>query len=298
MKSATSNRFGLSAAMTTPFRSNGAIDHERLASHARWCLDNGCASVTAFGTTGEGASIGISERDQILGALAGKGVEGRDVVVCVAASSVDETLVQARMAAEFGSRNLLLPPPFYFKGVSDEGLFAWFVQILDKLGGAAGGVLLYNIPSVTQVALSVELIGRLKEAFPGVIAGVKDSSGDWAYTQRLLAAHKNLAILIGDERFLAQGVRLGGQGAISGLANICPQALLPLARDGQGNERIDGLVEEVLRYPVTPAVKALVAHRSGDRAWLHVRAPLAAIGEAEALRLGSVYDHLFEAKAA
>ena len=237
MKSATSNRFGLSAAMTTPFRSNGAIDHERLASHARWCLDNGCASVTAFGTTGEGASIGISERDQILGALAGKGVEGRDVVVCVAASSVDETLVQARMAAEFGSRNLLLPPPFYFKGVSDEGLFAWFVQILDKLGGAAGGVLLYNIPSVTQVALSVELIGRLKEAFPGVIAGVKDSSGDWAYTQRLLAAHKNLAILIGDERFLAQGVRLGGQGAISGLANIC-RRLFCLWR-GMGRARAD-----------------------------------------------------------
>lgn len=294
----TSDRFGLSAAMTTPFRPNGAIDLALCASHARWCLESGCTSITAFGTTGEGASIGTSGREQILGSLAGAGVEGRDVVVCVTASSVHELLVQARMAADFGARNILLPPPFYFKGVSDEGLFAWFSQVLEKLGSAARGIILYNIPSVTQIPLSVELIGRLKEAFPGVVTGVKDSSGDWAYTQRLLSAHKDLAILIGDERYLAEGVRLGGQGAISGLANVCPQALLPLARDGRDDGRINGLVGEVLKYPVTPAVKALVAHRTGNAAWLNVRAPLIAIGEGDAGRLSLAYDRLFEAQAA
>ncbi|MBL0405993.1 dihydrodipicolinate synthase family protein [Microvirga aerilata] len=298
MTLATPKRFGLSAALTTPFRPDGAIELTRLAGHARWCLDQSCSSVTAFGTTGEGASIDTSGREQVLGALAGVGVEGRDVVVCVAAASVQEAVVQGRMAADFGGRNLLLPPPFYFKGVSDEGLFAWFSQVLEKLGAAAGGVLLYNIPSVTQVALSVELIGRLKQAFPGVVTGVKDSSGDWAYTQRLLSVHRDLAILIGDERYLAEGVRLGGQGAISGLANVCPQALLPLACDGRGDERIDSLVEEVLRYPVVPAVKALVAYRSDDRTWLRVRAPLVEVGEAEASHLGTVYNHLFAAKAA
>jgi 4-hydroxy-tetrahydrodipicolinate synthase len=287
-------RFGLSAAMSTPFRPDGAIDLARFARHARWCLENGCASVTAFGTTGEGASIDSSGREQVLGALASAGIEGGDVVVCVAAASVDEALAQARMAADFGSRNLLLPPPFYFKGVSDDGLFLWFSQVLEKLGAAAGGVILYNIPAVTQVALSVELIARLKRAFPGIITGVKDYSADWAYTQKLLAAHKDLAILIGDERYLAEGVRRGGEGAISGLANVCPQVLLPLAQDGRGDARINSLVDEVLRYSVVPAVKALVAHRSGDRTWLNVRAPLVALDEIEASRLGSVLDHLFE----
>lgn len=202
------------------------------------------------------------------------------------------------MAAEFGSRGLLLPPPFYFKGVSDDGLFSWFSQVLEKLGPAARGVILYNIPSVTQVALSIDLIRRLKQAFPAVITGVKDSSGDWAYTQELLAAHRDLAILIGDERYLAQGVQRGGQGAISGLANICPQALLRLARDGQEDGRINRLVDEVLKYPVTPAVKALVAHRTGEPEWLNVRAPLISIKEGDAARLCAAYDGLFEAEAA
>ena len=298
MTKTTFDRFGLSAALTTPFRPDGSVDLARLAEHARWCLANGCDSVTAFGTTGEGASIGISGREQVLGALGGAGIDGQDVVVCVAASSVHEALLQARMAAEFGSRDLLLPPPFYFKGVNDEGLFAWFTQILEKLGASGPSVILYNIPSVTQVGLSVELIGRLKRAFPGVVTGVKDSSGDWGYTQKLLAAHKDLAILIGDERYLAEGVRLGGQGAISGLANVCPQALLPLARDGRGDERINSLVDEVLKFPVIPAVKALVAHRSADSNWLHVRAPLTALRDIDVLRLSSAYDRLFEAKAA
>ncbi|WOS65262.1 dihydrodipicolinate synthase family protein [Sinorhizobium fredii] len=289
-----SSRFGLSAAMVTPFRQDGSIDSPRFARHARACLDNGCASVTAFGTTGEGASIDICDRERALGALAGAGIEGRDVVVCVAAASAGEALAQARMAADFDSRNLLLPPPFYFKGVSDEGLFAWFCEVLEKLGTAAGGVILYSIPSVTQVTLSVELIARLKQAFPGVVTGVKDSSGDWGYTQKLLAAHNDLAILIGDERYLAEGVHLGAEGAISGLANVCPQPLLGLAQDGRGDARINGLVDEVLKYPVVPAVKALVAHRSGERAWLNVRAPLVGLGEVEAARLGLLFDRLFE----
>ncbi len=290
------SRFGLSAAMTTPFHEDGALDLARMADHARWCLASGCSSVTVFGTTGEGASIGLSGREQVLGALSDADIKGENVVYCVAASSVHEALSQGRMAGDFGCRGLLLTPPFYFKGISDEGLFSWFADVLEKLGAAARGVILYNIPSVTQVALSVDLIGRLKQAFPGVIAGVKDSSGDWEYTQRLLASHSDLAILIGDERYLAEGVRRGGQGAISGLANVCPGVLRPLAMDGQGNERINQLVDTVLQYPVTPAVKALVAHRTGDAAWLNVRAPFVRLSAQDAGRLGSVYDQLFAVK--
>jgi 4-hydroxy-tetrahydrodipicolinate synthase len=288
-------RFGLSAALTTPFGPDGSIDIRRMTDHAGWCLENGCASITVFGTTGEGASIGITERKQVLGALAGSGVERQSIVVCVAAPSMPEAVAQARMAIEFGCRGLLLTPPFYFKGITDEGLFAWFSGVLESLGPGAPDVILYNIPSVTHVALSIELVARLKSAFAGLVAGVKDSSGDWGYTQRLLAAHSDLAILIGDERYLAEGVRRGGQGAISGLANICPQALLPLADQGQGDERITRLVNEVLKHPVIPAVKTLMAHRTWDSAWARVRPPLVGLSTAEAERLGGLYDDLFAA---
>ncbi|MFC1459992.1 dihydrodipicolinate synthase family protein [Microvirga arabica] len=291
------DRFGLSAAMTTPFFATGALDLSRLADHARWCLANGCTSVTVFGTTGEGASVGTSGREQVLGALAAAGIRGEGVVYCIAASSIHEAVAQGRMAAEFSCRGLLLTPPFYFKGVSDDGVFSWFASVLQKLGSAARNVILYNLPSVTQVSLSVELIERLKREFPGIITGVKDSSGDWEYTRRLLAEHSDLAILIGDERYLAEGVRRGGQGAISGLANICPGVLRPLAIDGQDDQRINRLVDEVLKYPVVPAVKALLTRRTGDEAWLNVRAPLVRLPAMDVGQLGAFYDDLFMDKA-
>jgi 4-hydroxy-tetrahydrodipicolinate synthase len=287
------DRFGLSAALTTPFGPDGSIDVPRLVGHVRWCLENGCTSVTAFGTTGEGTSIGISGREEVLRALADAGIRGGNVVVCVAAPAVQDAVAQANRAFAFGCRGVLLTPPFYFKGIAEDGLFAWYGLVLESLGPAARDIILYNIPSVTQVPLSVELVGRLKNAFPGIVSGVKDSSGDWTYTQQLLAAHGDLSVLIGDERYLAEGVRRGGQGAISGIANVCPAALLPLAVHGQGDQRIDRLVDEVLRYPVIPAVKTLVAHRTGDTAWLRVKPPLMGLTTPEAERLTSVYDRLF-----
>jgi 4-hydroxy-tetrahydrodipicolinate synthase len=289
-------RFGLSAALTTPFRPGGAIDPSRLVAQARWCLAEGCSSVTLFGTTGEGASIGEADRVAILEALATGDIAGGRIVGAVAAAAVSDAVTQARLTLAIGCKALLLPPPFYFKGVSDDGLFAWYAGVFEQLGAAARDVLLYNIPSVTAVPLSIDLIGRLRDAFPGIVIGVKDSSGDWPYTQRLLAAHGDLAILIGDERYLAEGVRRGGQGAISGLANICPRLLLPLAVEGRDDPRIADLVAEVLKYPVTPAVKALVAHRTGEAAWLSVRPPLMPLGAEDAARLAQRYDRLFAAE--
>jgi len=290
------DRFGLSCALATPFHADGAVDHGRLVSHVRWCLAAGCDSVTAFGTTGEGASLGLSERERILAALKGAGIDLRaQVLGGVAATSVEDALVQTRLLLDAGCRGVLLTPPFYFKDVSNDGLLAWFSELFGALEGRARDVIVYNIPSVSAVALSVELIGRLRAAFPDTIAGVKDSSGDWPYTERLLAAHRDLAILIGDERDLARGVRLGAEGAISGLANICPDRLLPLVRAGQADERIAALVEEVLKYPVTPAVKALVAHRAGDEAWVNVRPPLVRLDPDDAASLTGAFEAILNA---
>jgi 4-hydroxy-tetrahydrodipicolinate synthase len=293
------DRFGLSCALATPFDADGAVDHARLVSHVRGRLAADCDSVTVFGTTGEGSSLGLSARQQILGALKGAGIDLRaHVLGAVAAASVEDALAQTRLLLDAGCRGVLLTPPFYFKNVSDDGLFAWFSALFEALNGRARDVIVYNIPSVSAVALSVELIGRLRTAFPDAIMGVKDSSGDWPYTERLLAAHRDIAILIGDERHLARGVQLGAEGAISGLANICPDRLLPLIRAGQADERIAALVDEVLKYPVTPAVKALIAHRTGDAAWLNVRPPLVPIGPADAARLTGAFEAIFAAEVA
>lgn len=292
-------KFGVSAALALPVMADEAVDLVRLVAHARRCIDGGCSSVTLFGTTGEGASIGLSGRERMLGALIGAAFPARQAIIGgVASSTVHDALAQCRMLVEADCRAVLLTPPFYFKGITDDGLFAWFARVFEKLGSHARDVLLYNIPSVTAVPLSVELVSWLRTAFPQVILGVKDSGGDFAYTKRLLEAHRDLVILIGDERGLADGVRLGGQGAISGLANIYPGELAALIRDGRADPRIPLLVEEVLRHPVVPAVKALIAHQTNDPAWLRVRSPLSALDEATAKRIGAAADAIFAAKAA
>lgn len=170
-------RFGLSAALVSPFDERGGPDLARLVGHARAVLAEGCDSITLFGTTGEGFSIPLRERAAMLGAVAGAGISLDKVYAGVSATTVAEAAEQAELALSAGVRGLLVAPPFYLKGVDDEGLYGWFRDFLGRLGGEARGVILYHIPGQTAVPLSSSLVRRLRDAFGGVIAGIKDSSG-------------------------------------------------------------------------------------------------------------------------
>lgn len=291
-------KFGLSAALTTPFETDGSIAIDAMIAQAKRSLDAGCNSVTLFGTTGEGCSIGSRERTQVLSAFAAAGISPKNIVVGVLVDSAEDAADQSREALEAGARNILLAPPSYFKNVSDEGLFQWFSRVFALIGSGARDVLAYNIPSVTMVTLSVDLIGRLRTEFPGIVTGVKDSGGDWTYTERLLKEHGELVILIGDERHLAKGVRMGGQGAISGCANFIPREVRAMAVDGVDDQRVEDLVVELLKFPVTPAVKVLVSQITGEDIWLTVRPPLVAISTEGRARLIDAFDALFRSKAA
>ncbi|MBB3238500.1 dihydrodipicolinate synthase family protein [Phyllobacterium endophyticum] len=292
------DRFGLSAALTTRFNAEMRIDVPKAVEHARHCLDSGCNSVTLFGTTGEGSSIGDEERGIVIQAFLDAGIEPKQIVVGVMANSYIDAAVQSRHALEAGCRGVLLAPPSYFKNVSDDGLFVWFSSVFEQTGPQARDIFLYNIPSVTAVEISVDLVTRLRETFPHVVAGVKDSSGNWPFTEKLLERHKDLAILIGDERSLAAGVRLGGQGAISGMANLYADRLLPMVNEGRDDPAMIEAVNELLKFPVTPAVKALVAYQAGDDGWRRARAPLQALSDADCRRLAGIFDRLFVAAAA
>lgn len=291
-------RFGLSVALTTPFNDAGEIMIDMMIAQARRSLAAGCASCTLFGTTGEGSSIGMTERERVLAAFLDAPIAPEQIVVGVLVDAAEDAALQSCQALSKGVRNILLAPPSYFKNVSDDGLFGWFSHVFKALGDQARDIIVYNIPSVTMVPLSVALIGRLREAFPGIVTGVKDSSGDWAYTQALLKAHSDLIILIGDERHLAAGVRMGGQGAISGMANFAPQEVGMMAYEGRDDERVVDFVAELLKFPVTPAVKAMVARQLNDEKWLAVRAPLLSISKDGQEQLGQVFDRLFQTKAA
>lgn len=285
------SRFGLSCAIATPFDSSGAVDTRRLAEHASDCLARGCDSITLFGTTGEGASVGLAARGKVFDAMLATGLEPRrQLLATVVASSIEDAADQARMALDADVRGMLLTPPFYFRGVPDDALFGWFGQLFDRLGGRARDMFAYHLPSVTGMPLSVELIGRLKTAFPGVIVGVKDSSATWSNTVTLLEAHGDLMILVGDERDLAKSVAMGGSGSICGVANIAPEILAGAARHGRDDPRIRPVVEAIVAHPVLPAIKALVAHQRSDPAWRTMRPPMVDLDPAAGKALIAAFE--------
>lgn len=289
MRSA-SNRFGLSCASITPFASSGAVDVPRLIAHLHRCLAEGCDSFTLFGTTGEGASVGLAERNLVLESAI-DAFDGNQVLVGVAASAPVDAAAQANPLFDAGGRGVLLAPPFYFKGVADEGLYAWFSRAIEAMH-APRGVFLYHLPSVTQVPLSLPLIGRLRKAFPEVVAGVKDSGGDWSYTERLLAAHGDAHILVGDERFLARAMQHGASGAINGFSNFCARRLRPLIERGEEDAGLCALVDLLLETSVIPGIKALVAHVARDPAFARVAPPLTELPAAQAVRLIEAFEAL------
>ena len=198
---------------------------------------------------------------------------GRQLHCGVMAPTIDGAAEQGRQALDAGARGLLVAPPFYLKGVGDDGLFAWFARVFDAIGPALRGVVVYHIPGQTQIPISNDLVARLRTAYPEAIAGIKDSSGDWASTESFLAAHGDLAILVGDERLLGRGMRAGAAGSICGVANILPGRLRAVIDGASDDACVDRVVDLIVAHPVLPAVKALVAHRRGDPGFHAMRPP-------------------------
>jgi 4-hydroxy-tetrahydrodipicolinate synthase len=297
-KAATKGRIGLNCALSTPFGKAGGIDLVRLVAHAKWVLANGCDGITVFGTTGEGASIGLAERNQVFGALAASGFAmRRQVIAGASASALEDLLAQMRAAYDADCRAILLAPPYYFAGVGDDGLFAFFSDLFTRLGAQLRDVILYHIPGMTRVDISVALVKRLAEAFPGAVIGVKDSNGKWEDTERRLTELKGMQILVGDERQLARAVRMGGSGSICGMANIAPDILRPLAIEGREDARVVAMVDALLAYSFMSAIKAMIADRTGDAGWSVMRPPLAALGTKQAKALASALGKIRQAKA-
>jgi 4-hydroxy-tetrahydrodipicolinate synthase len=269
--------------MTTPFSAGGEIDWGRYAAHAKNLLGRGMQAVTAFGTTGEGVSIPAAVRASLYEQFAARGIWPGQLVECVYGLSIADAAAQARQAIEAGCAAVLLTPPFYFKDPSGEGVHAWFSRTFEAIGPAARDIIVYNIPQLTGVTVGLDSLARLRRAFGSVIGGVKDSGGNWAYTEKLVRANADIAILVGNEGHLAAAVRLGASGAISGLANFAPELVGRLV-SGVDDPRIEGLLAAVLARPVVPAIKAYMG-ATLDPAWSNVLPPLWALNPADTDKL-------------
>lgn len=296
MPATRSDKFGISAAITTPFTPDGAIDIDLLCKHAKSLLSQGCVSFTLGGTTGEGPHLSGDEKIAAHKALLASGIAPTQIIVGIIESALSDAIQAAKTASSLGARYVLVTPPYYFKGSSDAGQIVWFRQFLDAISDTRLQVILYHIPQVSAAPVGPDMIAALIESHPDMIAGVKDSSGDWENAKTLLDRFSDRHILIGDERLLGAAIALGASGAISGVANFAPDLLVPLLDSKTPDSRLAPLVNALIELPVTPAVKALVAHRTGCAQWSRVRAPLVELTQEQYEWITNSYDTLFAAR--
>ena len=281
----------LYAAAVTPLGADGSIDLERLARHCRRLLAGGCDGIVLFGTTGEGPSFSVEERQAALAGLIATGLAPEALMAATGCAALPDSRRLTSGALAEGCRNVLMMPPFFFREADDDGLYHAFAEVIEGARGDDLSLYLYNIPSMSGSVLGPDLIDRLRRGFPGVIAGVKDSSGDWRTSAELLERFPDLAIYLGHEPHLARALAAGARGAVSGLANGCPGLLRALLDgDRAAAARIDRLVDILLRYPVVPAIKALVAAATGEPAFRAVRPALRPLSEQDSAALIGAID--------
>jgi 4-hydroxy-tetrahydrodipicolinate synthase len=289
---------GVWAPAITPFKADLSPDPQRYARHARWLLANGCTGLAAFGTNSEANSLNAEERMALLEYLVANGVPATSLMPGTGCCALTDTVRLTAHAVALGCAGALMLPPFYYKGVSEEGLFRSFSEVIERVGDARLRVYLYHIPPVSQIPIPIPLIERLRNRYPEIIAGIKDSSGDWNNTKALLDAFAGTGfdVFAGSEMFLLANMRHGGVGCISATANVNPAAIHRLYESWQSPEA-DGLQEAltatravVQKYPVIPALKAIVARGFDDPDWLTVRPPLVELTAAQRESLAADLD--------
>jgi 4-hydroxy-tetrahydrodipicolinate synthase len=288
---------GVLAPVVTPFHADLRPDPGRLARHCRWLLAQD-VGLAVFGTNSEANSLSLEERIELLDHLVGAGVDPARMMPGTGCCALPDSVRLTAHAVKLGCAGVLMLPPFYYKGVSDEGLFRSFAEVIERVGDARLRVYLYHIPPVAQVPISPPLVERLLRAYPAQVVGMKDSSGDWANTQTFLErfAGAGFDVFAGSETFLLRTLRHGGAGCISATANVHPGPIARLfatwrAADADAQQaRLDEIRAVFQRFPMIPALKAAVAHHGRDAGWAAVRPPLVPLLPGQAADLVAELD--------
>jgi 4-hydroxy-tetrahydrodipicolinate synthase len=276
---------GVYSPVVTPFTTNLRPDHDRFVRHCRWLIEQD-VGLAVFGTNSEANSLSIDEKKALLDTLLGAGIPADRLMPGTGCAALTDSVELTRHAISLGCNRVLMLPPFYYKGVSDEGLFRSYAEIIEQVGTDALRIYLYHIPPVSQVPLSLELIERLLNAYPQVIAGVKDSSGDWSNTQGMLERFgpRGFDVFAGSETFLLATMRAGGAGCITATGNVNPAAIVELYRNWRAadadarQKALDATRAAFAKFPMIPALKAAIGIYTNEPEWGTVRPPLVALG--------------------
>lgn len=283
---------GVFAAALTLLDADFAPDTLACVAHCRWLLANGCDGIGLLGTTGEAPSFSVSQRLGLLDAALEGGIAKHRLMVGTGAAALADAVELTGHAVSSGVAGCLVVPPFYFKNIGDEGLFAWYAALIERVGEADLRLILYHFPQMSAVPIPHKVIARLVAAFPGTIAGLKDSSGDLDNMVALIEAFPGLAIFSGTERYLLAVLEAGGAGCITAGANVTSREIGRLyahwrefggdPEAGALQQRVTALRDLIEGVPMIAAMKVLVARHRGQAGLARVAPPLAGLADADA----------------
>ena len=297
---ATAQRLqGVFSPVLTPFNPDYSPAPDRFVKHCRWLIEQG-VGLSVFGTNSEANSLSVKEKCDLLDTLLEAGLPAERMMPGTGVCALPETIELTRRAVQRGCAGVLMLPPFYYKGVSEEGLYRAFASVIDAVADERLRIYLYHIPPVSQVPITPGLVARLLKAYPRAIAGMKDSSGDWKNTATMLAEFQpqGFDVFAGSETFLLATLRGGGVGCITATGNVNPGPIVELHRhwqDADADARQAGLDATrgvFQQFPMIPAMKAAIAWKSGNDAWCTVRPPLVELDAEQRTALQAALDRV------
>lgn len=293
---------GIFSAAATPIDASGAPALDLFAQHCLALLDEGCNGIALLGTTGEANNFSVRERMDLLDAALSFGVHGDQLLPGCSTSNIPESIELVRHAVQNDVLGCVMLPPFYYKGISDEGLFRFYAKIIETIADDRLKIILYHIPQVTQIPITHDLIWRLRTEFPDTVVGIKDSAGDIENMIMMIQMFPDFSVLAGADPLLLPLLQAGGAGCITATSNLRADSLR-VVWDHYSNpdqadtvkaaqDRINAWRSLTNSYVQLPTVKAMVAKARGHRDWLNLRAPLVALSETEITHIWSEMDRL------
>ena len=268
------------SAVLTPFNKDLSIDKKLFISHCEFLLKNNI-SLAPLGTTGEANSVSVSEKIDLIKTIGSSDLPKEKIIIGTGNTSFVDAALLTKTAVENKIYSVLLLPPFYYKNVSDEGVYQYYKQIINTVKSKNLRVFLYNIPQVSGVTISIDLVNRLKKEFSDTITGIKDSSGNFENTKKYKEI-KNFVVYPGSEKFLYDGLHIGCSGCISATTNVNIEAAKLInsfdkSEEESINKRIKAVRDIFEKYPVIAALKATKIKE--DSNWSNIRPPLVALSD-------------------
>jgi 4-hydroxy-tetrahydrodipicolinate synthase len=293
---------GVFCASATPILEDGTPDHAAFAVHCKALIEEGCDGVALLGTTGEANSFSLEQRQHLLERVIVAGLDPQRLLPGTSQTNVPDSITLVKHAVGLGVKACVVLPPFYYKGVSDEGLFRFYSELIEGVGSDDLRVVLYHIPPIAQIGISLELTARLREAFPGIIVGVKDSSGKLESMEAYAKAFEDFSVLAGADPFMLPLLRAGGAGCITSSSNLIGKHLRVVfdnwfdeakaAEVEAAQARINAWRDLSNAYVQLPTVKAMLARRRNHMGWTRVRPPLVELNADEVATVWGRMDAL------